>query len=267
MAGFLWTDRCFCSCRSRESGWSFINKKNYQKVIVLTLLAAIAVILLVYFTALAFPLRMEKEFIFARGNLFRTLSSLKSASSFAFSEFNRDFLLKMADSFFLRFGWSAFVPARPFILPGESLSGLAIVGLGIFFLRGLYQRIKKRLTEGEPTASPMSESNSEAKPPAGRLIAFATVAVLFQIFAVRVVASPENTYAQGRYLFPLLAPVALLVMLGTRNFFDVFGEKAKAGIKAVSIVIILEFMFLTYALWNYVFPVFHLTLKSPHPGI
>jgi len=33
------------------------------------------------------------------------------------------------------------------------------------------------------------------------------------------------------------------------------------------VFVLFQFFFFSYVVWNYLIPVFHLTVKSPHPGL
>ena len=124
---------------------------------------------------------------------------------------------------------------------------------------------------------------------------FSLVAVALQIFGVRISSSADNIYAQGRYLFPVMGFAAVLFVIGTKTAFNtlwtigramliVVGAAAvrkkgtphkggtirkhvEGGEFALKVLIVIAVFVLTIVIWQYIVPVFHLTIASPHPGI
>lgn len=138
-----------------------------------------------------------------------------------------------------------------------------------------------------------------------KAVLFSLIAVALQIFGVRISSSADSIYAQGRYLFPVMGFAAVLFVIGTKTAFDALGaiargmrlatravaagkigtphkdEKAykntesgdsavgqiRAGEFALKALAVVALFVLTIAIWQYIVPVFHLTIASPHPGI
>jgi hypothetical protein len=250
----------------------FMTRRNYQDVIVLMLLLAIVFILSVYFLVLAFPLQMESGFVFFKSNLRNASAAFKSF--FNLDPFSRKFLGRVLDSFYLRFGWLAFGPGRIVDWIWRIAVFGACAGAAIWWIRFLVGKIKPRLKafdrelkeergQGDLGAAKGEDEGGGVRTES-RVLLFSSLAVLVQVFAVRVVASPHNTYAQGRYLFPYVIPIAVIFVLGIQSLFDLFARK---GAAALRVVLVLMFLYFNYVLWGLVIPVFHLTVKSPYPGI
>jgi hypothetical protein len=70
---------------------------------------------------------------------------------------------------------------------------------------------------------------------------------------------------QGRYLFPVVFPIAFIFIMGLKTLFDMFHKKG--GQIAIAVFLAFEFIFFNYAVWNYIIPIFHLAVRSPHPGL
>jgi hypothetical protein len=63
----------------------------------------------------------------------------------------------------------------------------------------------------------------------------------------------------------VILPLAFLFILGLKSLFDLFHKKG--GAIAVWSFVAFEFLFLSFVIWRYILPVYHLTVQSPHPGI
>ena len=257
-----------------------MNRKNYRNVIVLMLFLSIVLILAIYFLALAFPLQMEHFVLILKTNLRRALSSYKSY--FALDPFNREFFGRLVDSFFFRFGWLTFGAGRVVDWVWRGLLIVAGAGTVVWTGRILLFKLKHRLREidrerkSDRSPDPGPDDKAVSAPGEGagssdaagrsslRIVVFSMIAVLLQVLAVRIAASPDNIYAQGRYLFPYIVPAAFLFVLGIKTFFDLFAKKGTLVLRAVLVVM---FVFLNYVLWGLIVPIFHLTAKSPYPGI
>jgi hypothetical protein len=114
-----------------------------------------------------------------------------------------------------------------------------------------------------------------------KAVLFSLIAVALQIFGVRISSNPRIIYAQGRYLFPVMGFAAVLFVIGTKTAFDALGAVARAmrlatrgaggpiraGEFALKALAVVALFVLTIAIWQYIVPVFHLTISSPHSGI
>jgi ABC-type multidrug transport system fused ATPase/permease subunit len=263
-----------------------MTRRNYQKIAVLLVLLSIVSILALYFTTLIFPRSMENVFVIIRNYIFLALPSLKSV--FSFDPFNKRFVSMITDSFFLKFGWMSFGPGQIIAWIWRVAVLCSAVGLVVFLGRVFLGKIAGRMKDlAGRTAIHEEKSNQEIRrvsSTASRILAFSFLAFFAQLASIRLAASPGNNYAQGRYLFPVIAPAALLFVLGLKSLFDLFGRGVRAsslrpvllglipssrgtGIFALKAFLVLEFLLLNFILWNEVIPVFHLTLKSMYPGI
>ena len=210
-----------------------------------------------------FPGIWEKMIYFGRANLPHGDTSLPAL--FSFDALNKAFFLGITDSFLIKFGWSAFSVSPVFYPLWRTLIGIAILGIAVLFSRIIFKKRRPaRPKDTEPT--PILAQSRERSLSNGRLIGFSLSAIVLQIMAVRMITTQRNLYAQGRYLFPLILPIAILLIVGWKYFFDSFDRKKRLGAIAVKIFVLLEFLFLNYAIWNDVIPVFHITLRSPRPG-
>jgi len=171
---------------------------------------------------------------------------------FSFNEFNKEYILNLTDSFFLKFGWMAYSADKLFYWVWRISLSLSFLGVIIFFGKYIYFGIRRFCR---------TSYNSSIL----RITLFTLIAVFTQIINVRIYQGTKFILPQGRYLFPLILPIALIFILGLKNLFDLFHKKG--GQVAVMLFVLFEFFFFNYVVWNYLIPVFHLTVKSPHPGL
>ncbi len=161
-------------------------------------------------------------------------------------------LLRFVDSVWLRFGWMAFSAEAAVYFVWRAAVLLAF--LGMLVLAG--RRLLDRKTDPANHTSPGWT---------GRLIALSAAATALQLAALLRASFSLQIPPQGRYLFPVVFPVALLFVLGLEGLGDVFGRRA--GRAAVAAFLGFEIIFFAFAVWDYLAPVFHLTVSAPHPGI
>ena len=250
----------------------YMTRKNYQDVIVWMLLLSIVFILSVYFLSLAFPLKMESAVLLLKGMAARAKSS--AGSIFSFDALNKRFITLFTDSFFLRFGWKAFGGGRVVDWSWRILVLLTSLGVGLWSARLLWRkfidRVKKINAEMEKEKSGTETSAEPAALVEGatdrlwRIVLLSILAVGLQILVVRLAVAPDVMYAQGRYLFPFVIPVAILFVLGLKNIFDNFGRRGIFGLK---IILTAMFVFFAYVIVGLMIPAFQMTVKSPFPGI
>ena len=98
-----------------------------------------------------------------------------------------------------------------------------------------------------------------------RLLLFSIVAIAGQLLGLWIFYGVHGILVQGRHLFPLILPITVVLTVGVKSFFDLISKRA--GRIALCVFVLFEFVFFNFALWNYVVPVFHLAIKSPHPGL
>ncbi len=111
---------------------------------------------------------------------------------------------------------------------------------------------------GTPVRYPARPVRPDASPRS------AATALALQLGAILRTALALGVPPQGRYLFPVIFPLALLFVLGLENLGAVFGPRA--GRFLVAAFLVFEIVFFVFALWGLVAPAFHLTAAAP-PGI
>jgi hypothetical protein len=222
-----------------------VRRSNLEKIIPATLLGIVASALVVYALFLRFPTQMESEFLW--------LKSVWKNSGHGFARiaapdaFGKKFWLQITDTFFLRFGWMHFGPPAFVVWVWRFCSLCGIGGLMI----GLYDSVKLR-NQRHDTAS----DNTRAK-----MIVFLASGVALQALALWLYFGSARIYPQGRYLFPVLIPIAVFITAGLRRL----GDAVKTNL--VPAFIVFEIFVWAYALWAIAIPVFRLTVRSPYPGI
>lgn len=183
----------------------------------------------------------------------RLWSNIPSAYELtAANEFTCRFFSLIADSFLLRFGWMQYSAGAIFNVVFNILLLAASLGILIYFGWSLYIKFKRKC-------------NGVFQPSLFKLIFFFFISFCLQLLLIWLAWAPQQVLAQGRYLFPVLIPIAALFATGLFSLFSVFHPKA--GKAVLSVLVIAEFLFLNYVVWNYIIPVFHLTQKIPLPGL
>jgi len=175
-----------------------------------------------------------------------------AAGFFAFDAFNRQFFSLLFESFFLRYGWMSYAAEGIvyFILKFFLFSSL--LGIFVYFGRAVHSKLKKIRA---------NLRNSES----AKMMSFFVIAFAFQLFLNWIVWASRHAFGQGRYLFPVIIPIAAFFAVGVYSLFSLIHKKA--GKAVLCALVLAEFLFLTYAVWNYIVPVFHLTQKTPLAGI
>jgi len=229
----------------------FLLKRNKHKANILILffffLAFGLLILLLWKTL---PLQFNNSLNFIKWRLRPNIQKLPSL--FSFSDANQQFLRLLMDSFLLKFGWMAFDAGRIFHSIWRGLVLLSSFGILSYFARYRYSRKRK--------THPLFYNSNILK-----LAIFSLIPLSIQILNLWAFSEQKGSYSEGRYLFPVIVPIAFLFLLGLKAFFDLFHKKA--GTVAISVVLILEFLFLNYSIWDSIIPIFHMTVKAPHLGI
>jgi len=95
-----------------------------------------------------------------------------------------------------------------------------------------------------------------------KILLLSLLAIIAQILGLWSFYGTSDILVQGRHLFPLIVPIAVVFIIGVKSFFDMFHKKG--GEIAVVAFFLFAFLFFNFALWNYIVPIFHLTLKGPH---
>jgi len=227
-----------------------IRRKNYQTSIVSLLVFFLGLMILVAAFVNLFPLQAENSIQIFQKNLGQISQSLPELVFFG--EASRKFLTFILDGFLLKYGWSAFEVAGGFYYIWRILVLFSMIGIGVFVVKFVQSRIKKKtLRFGNPLYL--------------KLIGFFLLAVFMEVSAAWTLYGTRNILAQGRYIFPFILPVAFLFVVGIKTFSDLFHPQA--GKIAIASFILIEFLFLNYCLWSYILPVFHLSIRSPHPGV
>ncbi len=247
-----------------------INRKNVKSTIILIPVFALVFVLLAYGLALLFPTQVENSFQIVKASFAAKVYGLKTL--FAWDAFNRHFVALFIDSFFLKFGGMAFGAGRAIVLAWRTLVAVAGAGVVLFFMT---------LPFAGRTWTRMPEWRIPRNAFLVKAVLFSLIAVALQIFGVRISSSADNIYAQGRYLFPVMGFAAVLFVIGTKTAFDALGAVARAmrlatrgagghisaGEFALKALIVVAVFVLTIVIWQYIVPVFHLTISSPHSGI
>ena len=227
-----------------------MRRKNYQKHIVLVLVFIVVFLLLYFLLVNIFPQQIENSFLLAKRSITRGISDLPKL--FSQGEFSRMFFTLTADSFFLRFGWMAFAADKFFYYIWRLFVLFSIAGTAVYGVKFISTRLKKNF---------QNFGNSVEF----KLLLFSIVAIAGQILGLWIFYGVHGILVQGRHLFPLILPIAVVILVGVKSFFDLISKKA--GRIALCAFVLFEFVFFSFVLWNYVVPVFHLALKSPHPGV
>lgn len=225
-----------------------INKKNYQNYIVGTIAFFLVFILAANFLVTLFPLEIDNSARLISQNWQRTVREIPRI--FSLAPFNLQFYSLLTDSFLLKFGWMAFSPGKIFYWIWRGLIALAGLGMLVYVIRYFVRWISGMSRKKQNTIS---------------LVIFSAVAVFGQLAGLWGYYGANKILPQGRHLFPMIIPIVFLFLIGIDSLFSTFHKKA--GRTAICVLTVGEFLFLSYAIWNYVIPVFHLTVKGPHPGI
>ena len=231
---------------------SFFLLGSRKKPLHLSLIAVfiLAFVLLMSWMAWYFPAQIYHSMNVIRTNIIDNTQGFTKL--FSSSPFNRRFFIFLSDSFLLQFGWMAF---KAHSLVYEIWRGVllaATAGTAVFLVPAFLPKTIKFFKH-------------KPNPVVFKLAIFCLIAVTIQILALWLSQGLRGDLPQGRYLFPVLFPAAFLLLLGIKSFFGVL--YGKAGTTAMALLILFEFFFFSFALWRYIVPVFHLVLKSPHPGL
>ncbi len=225
-----------------------MTRKNYQNYIIGAIALILGFLLVAYFLVLLFPLEIDNSVGLISQNWDRAVRQLPRL--FSGEGFSRQFCASLGDSFLLRFGWMAFGAAKIFYWAWRGMVALAGLGVVVYAVRSFAGWISRMSREKGQSLS---------------LVVFSGAAVFAQIAGLWGYYGANKILPQGRHLFPLAIPLVFLLFLGLENVLRLVSRKAAAiGLGAA---VVFEFLFFGYVVWNYIVPMFHLTLKAPHPGI
>lgn len=228
----------------------FIQRVNLKKNILRHAFFAWIVILLLSWIVWFFPMPIFNSLSAIHRKVLSRLP--EAAGFFSFNASNRQFFSIFLDSFLLRFGWMTYAAERIIYMIFKISLFSSLLGIFVYFGRTVPLRLGKI-------------KNRLFKSKSSKLMLFFSIAFFFQLFLNWIVWAPLGAQAQGRYLFPVIIPAAALFTVGIDSLFSLIHKKA--GKAALCTLVLAEFLFLNYAIWNYIVPVFHLTQKTPFPGL
>jgi len=227
-----------------------IRGEKYKNLIVYSITFLMAVLMLSTLFVIFFPLQADSSI----GLFTKSFAEIGEAlpGMLAFDSQSTGFFNLLCDSFLLKFGWASFGTGMTVYFIWRVLIFATIIGVGAYFIKYILAKIKRKRRE--------IENDSYLK-----ITGFFLLAIVFQLLAVWTYYGSHGMGGQGRHFFPLILPIAFLFTLGLKTFGDLICKGA--GKKAVAVFVLVEFIFLNYCIWNYLVPVFHLVIKSPHPGV
>jgi len=227
-----------------------IRGEKYKNLIVYSITFLMAVLMLSTLFVIFFPLQADSSI----GLFTKSFAEIGEAlpGMLAFDSQSTGFFNLLCDSFLLKFGWASFGTGMAVYFIWRVLIFATIIGVGAYFIKYILAKIKRKRRE--------IENDSYLK-----ITGFFLLAIVFQLLAVWTYYGSHGMGGQGRHFFPLILPIAFLFTLGLKTFGDLICKGA--GKKTVAVFVLVEFIFLNYCIWNYLVPVFHLVIKSPHPGV
>jgi hypothetical protein len=153
------------------------------------------------------------------------------------------FFNSMADSFYFHSGWMGFKLSEIWYIILKVFLFVSMVGVFLALVNGKKQ-----------------EEASESKNK--RWYIYSLIVLLLQIAAIWLYYG-SRPVSQGRYLFPLIIPIIILIYSGLDAIGKRFGFKRKY--LAISFILFQAVMVI-FALAR-IISVFYLELASPHPGL
>lgn len=166
--------------------------------------------------------------------------------------FNLRFILLITDSILLKFGWMSYSAHKYAYYIWRLCLILAGVGGLIYSLK---QILFNKTRNGK--------SSKDLK--RNKIVILSVSGIFIQLLAVWIFYGGKDLMAQGRHFFSLLIPFFFLFVLGLKNLFDLVHVRMSKVMLAT--LVLAEFFFFNLVIWLYIIPIFHLTIKSPHPGI
>lgn len=228
----------------------FFLGKDRKKITRAIFLISCGIFLIMIWATWLFPVYIHNVLLILKRILKLDLANVVMLSSK--SDFNITFIQLLIDSFFLKFGWMAYYAAPIFRYIWRALMVLSAVGLLFYAGRSIWNKAKKKPLE--------LESALQIK-----IVIISLSAIVVQVLALWIFYGSRQVFPQGRYLYPMIIPFAFLFILGMKSLGEIISQKAAQ--LGIALIILLEFLFFNYVVWNYLIPVFHLSLQTPHPGI
>ena len=227
-----------------------IQGKKYKNLIVYSITFLMAMLMLSTLFVIFFPMQADSSI----GLFTKSFVEIGEAipGLLAFDSQSMGFINFLCDSFLFKFGWAGFGTGTAVYFLWRFLIFATIIGVGAYFVRYILTKVKRY-------------SREIKKAFYLKITGFFLLAVISQLLAVWTYYGSHGFKAQGRHFFPLILPIAFLFTLGLKTFGDLI--RKGAGEKAVAVFVLVEFVFLNYCIWNYMVPVFHLMIKSPHAGV
>jgi len=240
------------------SAFLIVRRENARFAIPGILIGAIAVILAARFVGMRYPLTVEQ---IIRGVTYVFKGIGKAISNlFDFSKFSREFWAFIVDGFLLKFGWLVFGAPAWVYWAWRILLGAAVFGLILRPVKWVKARMNPTTVTNEKE---LPEGAAHFRP---RWLVLTFAAIGIQALATWVfLGGNDGHLGESRYFFPVVVPIVFLLALG---LFE-FGEFLKKGVgqKILAGTVLAEVLLLTFAIWTRMAPVFHLTLRGPHPGV
>ncbi len=178
-------------------------------------------------------------------------NSETGTAAVSMTAFDKGFIQLLVDSFYLRFGWAAFPPGRAIQWAWRLSVILSLGGLGLYYIRFINER-KKTAPSGSAVLL-------------FKVMSFSLLALGIQLLVMWMRFATLHILGQGRYFFPLVTAVILVLLTGLDHAIPL--ATPKKSWLALGGLILAGFFLLNFIVWNYVLPVFHLTVRAPHPGL
>ena len=236
-----------------------MNRKNLKGYFIYSIVLASFCIAAFFFIRHYSAAQVQYFVSFLKENILIFRTNL--AGLFSRDSFTRDFFLLLIDSLFFKFGWMAFGPAKEIYFLWRLILSIAFAGFFIFLIKNLIYFSINYIKKGRHH----EKIDKEKIDLQLKAAIFALISVLILISGIWAYSGARKVYIQGRQIFPLIMPLAFILTSGLITFFGLAGKKI--GRIALATIILAEFIFLSLCVWNYIIPAFHLTRKSPHPGL
>gem|GEM_PF-5338619 len=180
---------------------------------------------------------------------------------FSQDPFTRDFFLLLIDSLLLKFGWMAFGPEKWIYVLWRLILAIGFAGFFIYLIKNFINYSVSIIKKANHRKMAEREKGSFLL----KMGLFALVGILVLIGGIWAFSGAHKGYIQGRQIFPLIMPIGFILAAGLATLVELAGEKMVC--LTLGTLILAEFIFLSFCVWSYIIPIFHLTLKSPHPGL
>ncbi|MCX7973240.1 MAG: DUF2142 domain-containing protein [Candidatus Aminicenantes bacterium] len=223
-----------------------LRRADFKRSIVMAIGSIFLIMVVIYVSVLIFPLLMENSFNLLRTATQSGLAAVKQL--FSFEPFSRQFILQLVDSFLICFGWMSFKVGSLAYWIWRLIILIVAASLFLFAIK----RIIKLKSDFKINLVLL------------KIVFISITGLMVQVIGIFAYYGRVGSLPQGRYLFPAILPLALLLVIGLGNFFSLFWKRT--AIVGFSLILMVEFFFLNYVLLAQIIPVFHLMIKSPYPG-